>query len=388
MPPLTRSHAVESVIGLLPLYICPLSAFFSDAGSVGSALISISAALCGMIFLIKRNRVGEILLAGWPLVALTLCYATSLALQPSYPALKHSLAVFSITLFFCFYIQNGSSIRRNPIFLAGAFTAGIAFLVPSLLGLNTKNFDGGMAFYGMCVIIFLLLGNQRPNSSASTGLVVIFGLATSIYGYLIDFRMLITYGALLTFCHLLLSWRPNLTKLHRSSFSLLIAAIGAMMFFYTNIENSTYLSDINDFFIRTTDRPALSGRQILWPAIVSSISESPWMGLGAGVLPSDIIDTKFSAHNYYLQAALQVGVIGLFFALASVYKIWKKLFEAQAKSPSLIFSITILIIFVLHNATEVIMFQNALRVAIPAWIIFFIATSSCIREADQPDESS
>ncbi|WP_269791603.1 O-antigen ligase family protein [Stenotrophomonas sp. Iso1] len=350
-------------------------------------MISISAALCGLIFLIKKERIGEILQLGWPLIALCLCYTASLAVHPSFTALKHSLAVLSITLFFFFYVQNGSTIRRNPIFLIGATMASIAFLMPSLLGLNMKNFDGGMAFYGMCVIVFLFMGNRPPNSSIAITIAIAFGAATSIYGYLIDFRMLITYGMLLALCYLLLSWRPGLTRLYRSSFLLLITTIGATMFFYMNIENSLYLTEINDFFIRTTDRPALSGRQILWPAIASAISENPWIGLGAGTLPSDIIDTDFSAHNYYLQVTLQVGLIGLTLALTCVYRIWRELFKAKRKASSLIFAIATLIIFVLHNASEVIMFQNALRVAIPAWIIFFIATSSSIREATQSDES-
>lgn len=380
MTQLSRSHALESVIGLVPLYLCPISALFSDAGSIGSALITFSAVLCGLVFLIKSQRFAEVVQLGWPFIALSSLYLVSMALNPSFTALKHALAVLSISLFFCFYIQNGPSIRKNPIFLVGALLAGVAFLIPSLLQLNTKNFDGGMALYGTCLITFLLLGNRPATSSIAKFTVVIFGLSTSAYGYLIDFRMLATYGALFIAVYLLITWHPKLMRLQGSAFLFLAATIGSVMFFYTNIESSTHLSSVNDFFIRVTDRPALSGRQILWPAIVSAISESPWLGMGAGVLPSDIINTDLSAHNYYLQVTLQVGLLGLSLAIGCTYCIWRRLFTIHSSSASSIFAATTLIIFLLHNASEVIMFQNALRVSIPAWLIFFIAASSNIRE--------
>lgn len=386
MTNLTRSHSIESVVGLLPLYICPFSSLFSDAGPTGSALISISAALCGLVFLLKQKDVVSTLRMGWPFVALALCYAVSLAGRPSFPGLKHLLAALSIALFFCFYIQNGWAIRRNPVFLFGAILAGIAFIIPSLAGVNEKNFDGGMAFYGLSLALFLILGNKSTSSNRGRAMVFTFGVAASLYAVWIDFRMLATYGALLIFLYAGLSWKPELTKFYRALLAALGAMIGAIVFFYANIENSPYLSDVNEFFIRTTDRSALSGRQILWPAIINAVSDHPWFGLGAGVLPSDIINTEFSAHNYYLQVMLQVGLFGLLLAISCIYCIWKALLAPTQKSASLIFAISILIIFILHNASEVLMFQNALRVSIPAWILLFIAASTNIRTSGRLNE--
>ena len=54
------------------------------------------------------------------------------------------------------------------------------------------------------------------------------------------------------------------------------------------------------------------------------IAKAPVWGHGPGVLPSDFMPLRLSAHNYYLQLALQVGFTGvalLMAALASLYHV-------------------------------------------------------------------
>lgn len=381
MVALNRSYPVESIFGLLPLLICPVSAFFSDAGFVGSALIFSAAVSCMLLLLLKKGDASWTIKVGWPFFALSACYLASLMLFPSVQGVKHFLAVLTILFFFCFYMVNGWAIVKNPIFVFGAMASSIIFIGPSVFSVNEKNFDGGMAFYGLCLAVFIFLGSRPPGSAYARIVVFAFGVLASFYGYIINFRMLVVYGVFLVLIYLFFSFAPGAMRHYgKILFSLFVAMI-VMVIFYVEIENFSYLSEVNDFLVEKTERTALSGRQIIWPVVISAVFSSPIFGLGAGVLPSDLIDTQLSSHNYYLQVALQVGVLGLFFALFAVFVIWKIIFSAHKKSASSLFAASVLIVFIVHNASEVIMFQNALRVSIPAWIILFISASTIRHES-------
>lgn len=379
---LRRSHTTESIIALLPLYVAPASALFSDAGTVGGALISIAAAICGIAFFMNRRSTGDIVALGAPFLLLALCYVVSLAYKPSFAGFRHLVAVMSVLFLFWYYVKNGWAIRKNPVFLLGAFLASFLYLAPSLLKINQKNFDGGMAFYGIAMLLFLILGNKASTSKSATLFVLTFGIASSIYGYLINFRMLIVFGILTFALYILFSRARSVSRHPRIVLAAIGLSIVGFIFFYTNIENSPHLSSINEFLIETTNRSALSGRQILWPSIIASILENPLFGLGAGTLPSDIMTTDLSSHNYYLQVALQTGIIGLAIAIWCVSRAWRVLVGMGDQSAANALASSLLAVFIVHNATEVIMFQNALRVAIPAWIVVFIAMSTTMAARD------
>jgi len=70
--------------------------------------------------------------------------------------------------------------------------------------------------------------------------------------------------------------------------------------------------------------PSLTGRTDLWPLVIELIEQKPWLGWGyrAMWLPDDVITQRVddltgnwgvpSAHNVFLEVALELGLVGLF----------------------------------------------------------------------------
>ncbi|UCU94177.1 O-antigen ligase family protein [Hydrogenophaga taeniospiralis] len=190
--------------------------------------------------------------------------------------------------------------------------------------------------------------------------------------------MLVVYSIVLAVSFLYFS-NPNRVTRHRLLFFICLSmSLGAFTIVYADIENSYYLNDINEFLIKYTDRTATSGRQFLWPTIIDSIIKYPIFGIGAGALPSDIMYTELSSHNYYLQVALQTGFLGLLFSIFSIYVIWSRLVLHAYVDAKGAFATSVLLVFILHNVSEVIMFQNGLRVSVAAWVLLFISFSSTL----------
>jgi hypothetical protein len=68
---------------------------------------------------------------------------------------------------------------------------------------------------------------------------------------------------------------------------------------------------------------------------------------------------------------LQVGVIGMVVLIAFLLAVWRILARATCAAGR--FGSAVFIMFVVHNATEVLMFQNNALVAVPAWCTIGLA---------------
>ncbi|GAA0469146.1 O-antigen ligase family protein [Alkalibacillus silvisoli] len=123
-----------------------------------------------------------------------------------------------------------------------------------------------------------------------------------------------------------------------------------------------------------TGKNFFSGREILWFDILEKIEREPLVGYGASALPSSLLETNLSAHNYYLQMTLQVGIIGstIFFLL--LFSVWNYYYLArQDKSVRLIASIFMAILA--YQLFEVTFTQNILAVALLQWFIIGIGVN-------------
>ncbi len=223
-----------------------------------------------------------------------------------------------------------------------------------------KNALNGSAAY-LALLVTLLVSSRYRGLAAFT--IVIAGLSFVLCTSLaLNHRAMmgLSAGGLVIF--ILLHHVP--LRLVRLPGFLAIAAISVgILAFYLNLDTLQQLETVNDSLVRFTGRSALSGREILWPILAEKIMETPILGHGPGVLPRDVFNTNLSAHNLFLQIALQSGFVGLTLLSLILWTLWSGLTHSK-------FAIVVFVIAVLDSSLEVFLLQNLLSAGLPVWMIF------------------
>lgn len=160
-----------------------------------------------------------------------------------------------------------------------------------------------------------------------------------------------------------------------------LIVVPLVIWFFLNVERGGLARQLGQSIAEMSGRRANSGRDVLFPYLLEATQESPVVGLGAGTLPRNIISTGFSAHNYYIQLYLQLGILGLAVLVTFLLTVWTLL--ARGRSAAGKFGSALFIMFTVHNATEVIMFQNAAVMAVPAWCAVGLAYAITQQESDR-----
>src|SRR5690606_25982864 len=146
-------------------------------------------------------------------------------------------------------------------------------------------------------------------------------------------------------------------KLFKAYFMTAIAAIISFVFLYPNLIYWSKFIYLNDWSIRYTGQRLMSGREILWQNLTQYIVDHPFLGLGTGILPSDILNTTLSSHNSFLHIALQNGFIALFLFFLILYTIWKSYFHTKDNRLTML-SAAFMIGILAYSSFEVVLTQN------------------------------
>lgn len=136
----------------------------------------------------------------------------------------------------------------------------------------------------------------------------------------------------------------------------------------------------NDLVYQYTGKNILSGRNELWSQLLVLIENKPFFGYGSGALPRDFINMDLSAHNLYLQIALQVGIVGLSTFLLFLFFIWKTLW-LNRHDPKVILLACYFIGILVHEVFEVTLIQNNFGLSIIQWLILGLGSSYCIKNS-------
>ncbi|AFT69992.1 O-antigen polymerase superfamily protein [Alloalcanivorax dieselolei B5] len=139
------------------------------------------------------------------------------------------------------------------------------------------------------------------------------------------------------------------------------------------------LSDANQVMREISGKNLLSGRDVAWPIVIDLIKEKPFLGWGGGVNLSDITDFHFSAHNYYLQTAMQTGLTGLLFLLFSICCVWNALWFYRDGSLTRTASALFVVVIMSQNF-EVTLLQNNMALSYPMWMLLGLAFGVAQRE--------
>jgi len=159
----------------------------------------------------------------------------------------------------------------------------------------------------------------------------------------------------------------------------LIFIIGLVIAFTTYIQlpMTPLGNELNKMVFHITGQRLFSGRQSMWPILLDAITHRPWFGYGAGTTPGDISWITLSAHNWYLQTALQVGLIGLMAFVVLFYSLWK-LFWRGRNDPVVKLAASFMIGILFHQMFEVSLTQNSMGIALLQWLIIAIACSRSV----------
>jgi hypothetical protein len=143
-----------------------------------------------------------------------------------------------------------------------------------------------------------------------------------------------------------------------SVITLIVPVLGMLPFF----EQATALSE------QVFNKSLHSGRSLLWMLVFQGILEAPLLGHGPYYLPRNLFAIDLSAHNLYLQVALQVGLLGLSTLLGTLFAAWRTLWQGRHDSRVRLaagFAAAILI----HQTFDVSLTQHNLSLGLLMWMI-------------------
>jgi len=145
------------------------------------------------------------------------------------------------------------------------------------------------------------------------------------------------------------------------------------------LSRDTYLVKSIDYSLNFTDKRLLSGRQYIWEILMSYIYIHPIIGYGSGTLPREFINMNLSAHNLYIQIALQVGLSGLFIFIMLLRSIWLTFYIA-ANNPKVRLAGAFFIGILANQSFEVGLIQNNLSDGLISWLILGIGCYFCYKQ--------
>ncbi len=332
----------------------------------GSVFIGIVAILIPLV-VINADRILNP--AVWALILGVVYILSSLSEDAPAQGIKHTVTLVCFaTAFFTFTIY-GSELVALRWFRYAAAAIIVINVVSVIMHDFPKNSTGGTLVY-LCGIAIIL--GIRNSQSAGWVAATTFAGATLALALLMGVRFLVICAAVFFSafaCSRFMKWRHYwLWGIVGSA-----GAIFVVIWFFLNLDRGGLAQELGRVISDVSGHRANSGRDQLYFYLLNRVQESPIFGLGAGTLPRDVLSTEFSAHNYYLQVYLQVGVIGLLAVAAFLLAIWRLL--AAAKSTAGRFGSAVFLMFVVHNSAEVLMLQNSALVAIPAWSLIGLALS-------------
>ncbi len=296
-------------------------------------------------------------------------FAVSTALHPEFQAVKHTVGVgVGATLFFHFaYNAPRFFLRRDAVLVVIGAVSTI-----TVLGLAAdvaaKNVISAMlSYYGMIAGLLAVGTAASPAAGLRAGLITF--AAVMVIGLTLDHRTMMGLGAAGGLFWLMLNLAP--VRLFRwGALAVALLGIGLLLVLNTdnNIIDTTRLSElIHDY----TGRSAASGRQNVWPQLLALAVQKPIFGWGAGVVISEQAQVQYSAHNFYLQIYLQIGLVGLATLIALLLSMWQvtRMSGAPGSRQIELYMTAVLMIVIVHSALSDFLTQNLLVVAVPVWIL-------------------
>lgn len=312
-----------------------------------------------------------------PLFLLSLCYLLwSASSENPIISIQRGFLIIIYVMFFLFYFNIGLIDKQEKfIFPVSVFALLLSLVI--LVNINSVLQQWNPNVVGIYLSMLFLLIFLSLNGVVWKFVFFVLGVCVIL---LTDSRtsFLAYLSATLFYMFSHIIYRNRV--IYYSVFFILIGFSG--MVIYVTISEQLYI--FLEYSQKISSKNIESGRNVIWSIVYDYISDRPMLGHGGGIMLSNLYNIELSAHNLYLQIALQVGIIGLslliiFYLLLwrrgwQLYKIYNRL---EIKKSGAIFVWLLMI-----QNFEITLFQNNIILSLPIFAImsYYMGVSSIKRD--------
>lgn len=243
-----------------------------------------------------------------------------------------------------------------PILLA------LIIVLPGVLNQNTA---ASFAYYLTFFPLLFLIGYTK--SLKRSRLLLIFALTVLVI-LTTDARSILLSAALGLFTYMVWKTIAKSKFLYNLYFFLIVGINYCIIVIYPNLYKWEHFYTFNDWSLRLTGKPIMTGRNTIWAQLLDLISLKPWLGHGSGVLPENFLSTSLSAHNLHLQIGLQTGIIGISLLVLFFFVVWRMLWKNKTDLRVKLVG-AFLISMLIHQTFEVTLTQNQFSIGLLQWLI-------------------
>lgn len=270
-------------------------------------------------------------------------------------------------------IQAAILINTIDWFLSGMPLSKYSFIVS-----NTATY-GSILF---CWIIFLAIAREKK---IVDWIILLISVLLLLFSSTRASLAAIAIFAILSFW---MNFRSNRKGYNKAFLNVLllisIVLCGIFVFVYAESRYSELGSRLNQISFEYFGKNLYSGRDIIWHKLIEAIKERPLFGHGLNTLPSDIYDTHLSAHNTFLQVALQSGIVGLFLLINILLSISRNMLNNRDPWIAQI-GLACIISIIFHECFEACLVQNMLVAGLQMWFIMgFLASGNSAFQKSKP----
>lgn len=370
-----RGRAIGSIILLILFIILPLSyeLGLSDYLLLATILILLFPSL--MFFLKDRRGLRIVNKKPYIVFGIYILWLLLLLITNSNFESSSFLRIFQIVGCLSAFICGSSFVyekkQLNFYYLLVETVIIFNLLFWALQGFPLKNYSfifSNTASYGTIVFCWFLFLSTKSNLNKID---IVFLIACIGLEFVSSTR-----GALLAIlCFVLVVVfslkKKTYSNLNRTLNVILLFSIVvcfAFVFIYTEASYTEFGIKINNISREYFGKNLYSGRETIWHEMIASIGQRPFTGYGLDALPRDIYDTSLSAHNTFLQIALQSGITGLVLFLVLLVSIQRNILGNKNVRASIV-GTAIIISIMVHECVEVCLVQNMLTAGLQMWFL-------------------
>lgn len=245
------------------------------------------------------------------------------------------------------------------------------------VGLVNTNTIGGYAFFVSYFIILYFIESNKKFKYFNLLLTIVITLLIIYLSSTRSILFAVSFTLMTFLCWKVITFKKILYNLY---FIFILFIIFSITILYPKLYLWDGFYKYNEISIKYTGKSLYSGRNQLWEILLDYISKKPFFGYGSGALPAHFFNTELSAHNLYIQVALQVGLIGLTFIILFLYLIWNK-FWLNRKNLRVKLTGAFFIGILVYQIFEITLTQNNFGLGLLQWLIIGIGLSEAINSS-------
>ena len=316
--------------------------------------------------------------AAWWAAAFIGLYCVGFVIQGSIKGFRYSVlsALFYLVLFAmlaCLRYTSSSLLALGWCFGLANGALGVWWLAAGAPGaftahMTNPNLSGGYFCFSLFFILLALhTPQQRLLRLPLTGLAAL----TAVLAWNSESRAVML--ALVVVAAVYYCWRWIAARRWRyaAAFWLVVGLILAITLILPVIGLMPFFREADALSEQLFHKSLHSGRSWIWALVFEGILDKPLLGHGPYFLPRNLFAIELSAHNLYLQVALQVGFAGLAALLGTLFAIWRVFWQGRFDHRVRLaagFTAALLV----HQTFDVSLTQHNLSLGLLMWMIMGI----------------